>query len=129
MKKLLLVFTLIALTALAGCGTVLPGGTPQLTPGGNYTALGDAMDKLASGNLKAAALAERNGYAPRGAARRGIAAWIAGCKKALHDAVPVMTTENMDPIELAEYLEEKAGEGLPANVKILCAPIPIPKLL
>lgn len=128
MKKLLLlvVFTLSALT---GCGTVLPGGTPQLTPGGNYTALGDFMDKAAADELKAAALAERNGYAPRAAARRGIAAYITGCKKALHDAIPVMDTSEMGPIELAEYLEEKAGEGLPANVRILCAPIPIPKLL
>ncbi len=90
--------------------------------------------------LAAAKYASDHGYPERAAVRlaidqiltaveKQVSACANGVKGALDAAKPAADAKG-GPITRAEMIEEAIGNfsGIPARIKILCAPIPIPKL-
>lgn len=112
-EKEFMKYTLILAVALSGCATNLIGEDSNLSVA------------LHSDIEAAAQYAEANGYPERAAVRRAIAAQLKSCEAAISQAKPKIPEGKIGPILLAEMLEERAGEGVPARVKILCAPMPL----
>jgi hypothetical protein len=114
--------TLLLALALSGCASLNISTTPL--------AVATHNDLQA-----AAAYATAHGYPARAAVRLAIDAQLTACELAISAALPQAPAAAgpVGPITLAEMAEEALGNisGIPASVKINCAPVPIvvfPKL-
>jgi hypothetical protein len=137
--KLFAVFLLVSLAAcIQGCA-----GTITKDPiTGNVTVnVSAGKVEVATHNdlLAAASYADAHGYPERAAFRRAEDTLLtaaesqqSACANAIIAALPKTpaSTGSVGPITAAEMGEEAVGNfsGIPANVKILCAPIPLPQL-
>ena len=78
---------------------------------------------------QAAAYAAGNGYTARAAVLTAIDAQITACENAVTANEPKALPTDIGPITAAEMLNEALGTGVPASIKVNCAPIPVPALM
>lgn len=100
---------------------------------GCATTLDVANTSLAAATHKdlqaAAAYAQANGYPARAAVRLAIDAQLTACENAITAAIPRAPVGGIvGPIMAAEMAEEAAGSGVPAAVRVNCAPLPLIRL-
>ncbi len=130
----------VILTFVPACATVT---TTDPATGVTTTKVDVSTSQLAVAThndlLAAAKYASDHGYPERAAVRMAMdtlltaaEAQVSACANAIRDALPKApaVTGTVGPILAAEIAEEALGSfgGIPAKVKTLCAPIPVPAL-
>lgn len=128
--------TILIFTLLTGCNSVpvtpdVPRETKPISP---KTALAD-LKQLTHADLQAAAAyADKNGYPARAAMWTALEAQLTAaeaqvkaCADAIRAALPTGGLQApAGAFTAIEMAAEAVGQGVPASVRINCAPIPLP---